>query len=197
MNAKKKWAIAGGTLLALLAGVWVGLFGLFDDPALAELQREFDASIARGDGPPPRDQMRERLDGLSDQQRRRFFMRNRETMMQEMSGRMTEVLNLPPEERRREIAARADRVMEARANGDADNRPPGPPGGGRPGGPGGRDRGDMSQSDRMKSIADRTTPEMRGAFSETKRLIDEELANRGQDPMEPREMREVMRGSRS
>lgn len=196
MNTKKKWAIGLATLLALIAAVWVGLFGLFEDPALAELQREFDASIASREGPPPREQMRERLDQLSDQQRRRFFMRNRETMMRAMSERMTEVLNLPPEERHREIAARADRVVEARANGAVDDRPPGPPGG--PGGPGGRrgDRGDMSQSDRMKRVADRTTPEMRGAFSETKRLIDDELARRGQDPMEPREMRQAMRPPR-
>lgn len=195
MNAKKKWAIGVGAVLALAVAVWVGLFGLFDDPALAELQREFDASIARGEGPPQG--MRERVESLSEQQRRRFFMRNRDTMRQAMTERMTEVLNLPPEERRREIASRADRVLEARANGGVDDRPPGPPGGG-PGGPGGRggDRGDMSQSDRMKRIADRTTPEMRGAFSETKRLIDNELARRGEDPMEPREMRQVMRPPR-
>lgn len=200
-SSKKKWTIAGASiaaLLALAAGAWVYLFGLYDDPALAALQREFDASIARGEGPP--EGMRERMDSLPESQRRRFFMRNRETMMQARSGQMTELLNLPPQELRKEISERADRVLAARSRGDSDEGfrgPPGPPGEGRRGGPGGGNWQEMSQSDRMKRVASFTTPEMRGAFSEMKRLVDDELDRRGEPPMEPREMRNVMRPDRT
>lgn len=201
MKSKRNWAIAGATLVALLAVGWGWLFGWGDSPELASLQRDFDAAIATGGAPPPREEMRPRIDALSESQRRRFFARNRETMMSAVANRMVATLNLPPAERRREIAGYADRLAAARASGETDRAGfPGPPGGGPPGGgPGGGRRGPpegMSQSERMKRVASFTTPEMRGAFSETKRLIDDELASRGQDPITPREMRFVTRPPR-
>ena len=190
MKTNKKLLIGSTALLAMLAVVWIGLFGVVDDPALGALQREFDAAISKGAGAPAPEQMRERLGSLSDQQRRRFFMRNRDTFMQFAAQRMNALLDLPEEERRREVAAKADRVMEVRANQEAGERTSQPPGG-PPNGLSGT--GQLSESDMIKRIIEFTSPEMRGAFSETKRLIDEELASRGEPPMHPREMRDVMR----
>ncbi|MEM9355721.1 MAG: hypothetical protein AAGB04_05875 [Pseudomonadota bacterium] len=186
MKTYKKLVIGIAALLAVATVAWIGLFGLSADPALGELQREFDMAMSQGDGPPPPEQMRAMLGSLSDQQRRRFFMQNRDTVMQSAMQRMNEMLNLPPEERRREIAARADRVMDARTSNGTNERPFN-----SPNGFGGSDQ--MSPSDMIKRIAEFTSPEMRGAFAETKRLIDQELASRGEPPMHPSEMRNAMR----
>ena len=188
-NETKKKATIGtavGLALLLLLAWSLGFLG-GTDPAVAEVQRVFDEAIANG-GPPPREMMQQQMSQLSDAQRRQFFMQNRDTMREMMTRRMTETLQLPPEERQREIAARADRVIEMRQGGDEPERR-GPPGGGPPGG---RGFGEMSQADRMKRILDFTTPEMRGAFTEMKRLIDDELASRGEPPLEGREMRRAM-----
>lgn len=197
-RSKKKLALGGAAaLVLLLAAAWaIGLIGA-TDPAVAEVQRLFDESMKNGE-PPPRDVMRERMDGLTEDQRRQFFQQNRDQMREAMTRRMTETLALPPEELQQEVAERADRILERRAGGEEPERR-GPPGGGPPGGrggPGGPGWGDMSQADRMKRVLGFTTPEMRGAFTEMKRMIDDELEARGEKPATMREMRGAMRGGR-
>lgn len=188
MDTQRKRMLSAIALAMLLVVATVVMFGWSEDPALAELQRTFDEAIENG-SPPPREAMRERMDQLTEEQRRAFFERNRGRMMELATERMSETLRLPPEERKRAIAEQADRLAKLRASGEPSEGPPG----GRPPGGRGRPDADASQSDRMKHVLSRTTPEMRGAFTETKRLLDNELAARGEPPVNPREMRRLMR----
>ncbi|MEO0531392.1 MAG: hypothetical protein AAF266_12580 [Planctomycetota bacterium] len=186
-NTKKRTALSVG-VAALIVLALIAVFVGGEDPAVAELQKTFDAAMANG-APPPREEMRARMDQLTDEQRSAFFEKNRGQMMERAIERMTETLQLPPDERKQAIAEQVDRLLERRASGDTSDGPRGsrPPGRGPGGGAG------ASQSDRMKWVLDRTTPEMRGAFTETKRLIDDELEARGEPSIHPREMRGLMR----
>ncbi len=179
---KKKTAIAA-VMLALVVGAgWaLGFFGQ-PDPEVAELQKLRNEAFER------RDQMndeqrraqfqeiRQRVDGLSESQQRQFREGGRERFQQMMFERMNEFFDMTPEEQAERLDEMIDRMEERRANRDQN-------GGGRPGGGRGGDMTAAQRDQRSKERLDRSTPEMRAKMERFRDMMNQRREERGLEPV--------------
>lgn len=177
-------ATIGAPILAVLA--WFFWPGADAEVAALEKEREhvFSGEATREE----RDAFRQRVDQLTDAQRRQLFDRGRPEMRERMTQWMNELMSLPPEELQREVERRADAVMKVRT----ESRTDGDRGGGPPRGGPGRGGTDAQRDQRRKEMLDRIPPTARAQFSEMRGMVNQELARRGQDPVSGREMRAMM-----
>ncbi len=183
---KKKTSI-GAVMLVLVVGAgWA--FGLFDtaDPQVAELQKLREETFGRMDQMSDEErrsqfqQFRQRVEGLSEDQRREFRESGREGFQQMMLQRMDRFFAMSPEEQTKELDEMIDRMEEWRAN-----REQGGGGGSGWGRGGGRGKMTAAQRDqRGKERLDRTTPEMRAKMDRFRDMINERREERGLEPIE-------------
>lgn len=189
MNKQTKATLSAVALfLLLLAGVWA-LWGDGVDPAVAALDAERQRVFSGEATDAERDAFRQRVDALTEDQRRQLFGRGRPEMQRRMAERMNEIFSMPTEQIRAEAKQRAAHIVANRNRPDEGDRPPGPPGG----------RSDMTEAQRdarAKQRLDFVDPGARGQFSEFRRMINEELESNGHDPMSRRDVRGMMRGGR-
>lgn len=186
MKTRTKTAV-GVVAVLLVAGAAWAMLGR--DTVVDEMHREAQQVFSGDADDEQRRAFRERVGQLSEDQRRQLFERGRPQMQQRIAKRMNDLMNLPPDELRREVADRADAIIAARAeratrgDGDRGGRPPGPPGGGDGG-------------DRRKRMLDFIPATTRAQFTSFRSMVNQELEARGEDPMSGRDMRAMFRGGR-
>lgn len=179
MNRRK--IITGAIVIVMLAaGAWA--FGLFrgTDPAVAELQQigeqMFNRDLPDAQRDQLRDNFRDRIRALSDDQRRAFFDANRGQWMGRIERRMDEFFAMSPADQQKRLDEILNRMNEPRQR---------PPEGARRdrNGSGGRGGwGNMTEAqreERSKRRLDRTSPKIRAQFSEFRRRLDERAKQRG------------------
>jgi hypothetical protein len=176
---KALYGITALVVLIFAAWIWGWLdTGQYsDDPAVAELEKFRDANIDNGEAPGEmREQMRAKMEGLSEQQRMAFFESSMPIFMPMMAKRFEqeydEFAKLSPEEQRKKLDERIDQ-MEKR----------GGPGG--PGGPGaGRPQMDPKKmSEFRKKMLDWTTPDQRAKFESGMQIMNKRRNERGLPPL--------------
>jgi hypothetical protein len=180
MNKKRTALGAVGILLVLLASAW-GL-GWFDgeDPVVAELIKLRDEGMKQP--PPPaeaesrREEFRDRMEGLSEDQRRDFFEQSMPIMMKMFEKRMDEFFVLSPEEQQKKIDEQLDAFRDRQG---AD-----PQGGGPRGGPfGGGQAPNPEQFDQMrKRMLDVMSPSQRAKMGTYMKMFAQRAEERGLDP---------------
>jgi hypothetical protein len=175
-----------GVILVLLITVAAWAFGFFGstDPAVARLQElreqmsDQNLSDAKRDG--MRDQFRDNMRTLSDEQRRAFFDSNRDQWRGRMGQRMTEFFAMSPVDQRRRLDEMIDRMRQPRAP-----RPQNAARNDRNDRGAGQSRGNWanmteSQRDaRSKRRLDRTSATQRAQMTEFRRRLVERAKERG------------------
>jgi hypothetical protein len=166
-------------IFAAWAWGWFDTGQYSEDPKVAELEKFRDANITQGE--PPREvrqEMRDKMEGLSPEQRMAFFESSMPIFVPMMAKRFEEEYDkfaaLSPEEQRKKLDERIDE-MEKR----------GGPGG--PGGPSGnRPPIDSKKMNEIaKKMLDWTTPDQRTKFENGMRMMNERRAERGLQPLPP------------
>jgi hypothetical protein len=180
--------VIGTVVLLVLVGIaW--LFGFIGgtDPAVAELQQMRDQMSASRDLPEAqrdqlRDQFRQRLSGLSDDQRRAVFAGGREQGRQRSEQRMDEFFAMSRPDQQKRLDESINRLLERRnqpnQNSTGANREA------RRGRDGGRGRNmtEAQRDARAKQRLDRSTPKERAQRAEYRRRIQERMQQRGISP---------------
>ncbi|MEM9353910.1 MAG: hypothetical protein AAGA92_12920 [Planctomycetota bacterium] len=166
-----------GVLIALV-GVWGAAMMLQDDPEVAELERLRDERISsmeemsREERRAVRDDMRQRVESLDENQRKTFFERSMPIFQKMMEQRMDAFFEMPAEQQRE----RLDEIIDRRESGGGG----GPRGGPRRGG----DASPAERDQRRKEMLARTTPEMRAKMDRFKDMVNQRREDRGLDPVE-------------
>jgi hypothetical protein len=171
MDKKKTGILA--LVLAVVAG-WA--FGFFDatDPEVAELQQLRDEALNLGDEE-RRTQfqdLRQRVEGLSEDQRQAFRESSRGGFREAMTQRMNEFFEMPPQVQTERLDEMIDNMQQ---------RPPNQNQGGLGRG------GDMTadqRDQRGKQRLDRSTPEMRAKMDRFRDMLNDRRQQRGLDPVE-------------
>lgn len=170
-------------VVIIVFGAWA--WGWWDtgqyssDPQVAELEKLRDANVAKGAEPSreQRQEMRQRMEGMTEQQRMAFFESSMPIFVPIMAKRFEEeydkFMKLSPEEQRKKLDERIDE-MEKR-------------GGGGPGGPrGGRPPIDQKKASEIaKKMLDWTTPEQRAKFENGMQIMNNRREERGLQPLPP------------
>lgn len=177
---RKKITIATAAAAALIIAAWA--LGYFEgtDPQVAGLQQFRDENFQRLDQMSDEErraqfaEFRERVGQLSDDQRREFFEGSREFFQARMLERMDRFFALPPDQQRKELDEQIDRMEQRRRDRDAGGNARGDrgPGGGRGGGGGGG-----------KNRLDRSTPEMRAKGDRYRDMLNDRRKERGLEPI--------------
>ena len=170
---KRKHAVTAVVLLALLSGVGWALFS-DEDHVVVEIKQKRDELFQKIDTMSDEqrraefDALREQTRELSEEQRHEVWKGGRKFMMQ----RVDKLLAMTKDEQNKELDKWIDRMEERRNNrearGDQDRK--GPPGGG------GRGRSG-------KGRLDNSSPEMRGKMDAMKDLINDRRKARGLEPI--------------
>jgi hypothetical protein len=172
----KRKLIFGATALVLVAVVaWaLGLFG-GTDPALAELQQLGDQMFNRDLPDDQRDQLRDdfrnRMQSLSDEQRRAFFDANRGQWMGRIERRMDEFFAMSQADQEKRLDELLDRMNQPRTERRRD--------GNRGGWGNWRNMTDAQRDERAKRMLDRTSPKLRAQFTEFRRKLEDRAEARG------------------
>ncbi len=173
-----KSRIATGVTAITVVGLvawYLGWFGgdrYSSDPAVAELQELRDQQFAKSDQmsenqqQSAREDFRQRMEGLTENQRRAFFESSAPLFMKMFLRQIDRFLALSPEEQRAEMDRR---IAEMQARG-------GPPGAGS-------QQPDPQQMDQMrKRMLDWTTPEDRAKFESFMTKFSDRMKERGINP---------------
>jgi hypothetical protein len=174
----KNWII-GGVLLVLLLLIgawWLGWFHR-DDPFVAEVKALAAQPQNKDNDNAMRDMMRERMQGLSEEQRMAMFEKVAPIFIPLMAARFEQeydkFMALPEAERNKELDKRI-----------AEMKRRGPPEGG--GGGGARPNIDPKKMDEFrKKMLDWVTPEQRGKFQNGMQLFNARLQQQGMQPVSP------------
>jgi len=170
----------GGCAALMLLGVAAWGLGWFTDgkysgdPVVAELQKLRDerfagqAQMSETDQQVVRTDFRERMQGLSDEQRQAFFESSAPFFMKMMEQQIDRFLAMPPEEQRKQMDQRLDE-MQARGGG--------PPGGG----PGG-DRSPAQFDQMRKRMLDASSPQQRAKIERAMEVFQQRAKERGMNP---------------
>jgi len=175
---KRKTFIGGvAVILLLIAAAWA--FGFFHrtDPAIAELQQlgsqAWDRSLPEAQRSESRDQFRQRMDSLTDDQRRAFFDANRDQWSGRMQQRMDEFFKMSKADQQKRLDEILDRMQKGRnsqqqnqANRGGNNR-------------GGRTMTDAQREERSKTRLDRSTPLMRAQTAQFRQMLQGRAQQRG------------------
>ena len=179
---KRKWIIAGCGLMLTAIGAWS--FGLFggSDPAIAKLQeignQMQDKNLSDAQRNQLRDDFRQNMRSMTDDQRRAFFDANRGQWTGRMQQRMDEYFAMSKADQQKRLDDIINRAVAARnspqqGNGQAANR------GNRGGNRGGRNMTDAQREQRSKERLDRTSPKMRAQVAEFRKQLDTRAQQRG------------------
>lgn len=176
-----------GTLVMILAAGVAWAFGLFGgaDPAVAELEqmREqmFSQDVPENERQQLRDTFRQRMEGLTEDQRRVFFETGRQRWEQFAQQRMDQFFRMPPVEQKKHLDDMINRMLERQkeraqnpnSDAQANNR----------GGQGNRPPSTEAQRDqRAKQRLDRSTPTARAQRDEFRKMLNARMKERGIDP---------------
>jgi hypothetical protein len=181
---KRKVSI--GVVAILIIGIGAAwALGYFHrtDPAFAELQQLRDQmrSAPEADRQGFRDQFRQKLDGMSEDQRRGFFQSNQGQFRQEAAKRMNEFFAMSPADQKKRLDEIIDQMQkrqkERQANG---NQAGGPGGGGNRGG--GRNMTDGQREQARKSRLDNTDPAQRAQMDKFRAMMGDRMQQRGIAP---------------
>ena len=101
-------------LLVMVCGAWAMGYFHGTDPAFAELQQLRDQmrSAPEADRQALRDQFRQKMDGLSEDQRRSFFESNRGQFRQEQAKRMAEFFAMSPADQKKRLDEIIDQMQK-------------------------------------------------------------------------------------
>ncbi len=177
MNKK---TIGGGVtaiLLLLLGAWWMGWLTEQEDPMITQIREFAAAPQEQRDDPAAREQFRERMQGMDEEQRAAMFEKMMPIIMPMMMARFTaeydKFMALSPEERNRELDKRIDQMAK---NGG----PRGGPGGGMGGGRGNMDPKKMAEF--QKKMLGWTTPEQRAKMDNGMQMYVNRMKERGMTP---------------
>src|SRR5215204_2649923 len=115
----KRRAIISSVLTILLVGGAAWAFGFFDrtDPAIAELQQlgsqMWDKKLPDAQRNQLRTDFRQRMDSLTDEQRRAFFASSRDEWNGRMQQRMDEYFALPKADQQKRLDDILNRIVQA------------------------------------------------------------------------------------
>jgi hypothetical protein len=199
MDRRRIMIIAFVLFLTAMAAWAFGFIG-GTDPAVAELEQFRDQMLDRNLSEAERQQFRQdfrqRIESLTDDQRRIFFSSGREFRMERAEQRMDEFFAMSPADQQRQldemlnrmIARRNERALDQNSRGQQRD------GARRSGGGERGNRAGMTEAqrdERSKRRLDRTSPKMRAQFAEFRRRLDGRARQRG---IEPGDMRGGRRG---
>jgi hypothetical protein len=184
----KRRAAISGALALVLVGIAAWAFGFFSgtDPAVAELQQlgsqMWDKNMPDAQRNQMRDEFRQRMDSMTEDQRRAFFNSSREQWSQRSQQRMDEYFKLPKAEQTKRLDEILDRMVKGRnsqqQNASATQA-------NQNGGRGNANRGnrgsmtDAQREERSKKRLDRSTPKMRAQFTEFRKQLETRAQQRG------------------
>ena len=180
----KQRLIGGATvvIMALAIAWWLGWFSgksYSDDPQVAELEKLRDEAVATmpaGERPRDNPAFRQRLEGLTPEQRQAFWESSAPIFvpmfMKQFEQRYDDFMALSPEEQRKKLDEEIDK-MEAR----------GGPGAGRGGGGGPPNVDPKKAAEFMKKMNAWTTPQQRAKFENGVRMFNERRKQRGLSPV--------------
>jgi hypothetical protein len=176
-----KKIIGGGVtaiLLLLLGGWWMGWFAEQEDPLIAQMREFAAAPQEQRDDPAAREQFRERMQGMSEEQRGAMFEKMMPIFIPMMMARFTadydKFMAMSPEDRNREMDKRIDEMQKRGGPGG-----PGGPGGGG----GGRPNMDPKRmAEFQKKALAWTTPEQRAKMDNGMQMFTNRMKERGLSP---------------
>lgn len=178
---QRKLIIAVSIVGTLAVAAWAFGFLGGTDPAIAELQQVADQAFGQdlsvAQEAELRQQFRQKMDGLTPEQRESFFDANRDRWMQRMETRMNEFFAMSPAEQQKrldEIIDQMNRPRESRTqNGGGEQRA----GRGDRGGWG--NMTEAQRDERSKRRLDQTSPKMRAQFTELRKKLEVRAKERG------------------
>jgi hypothetical protein len=178
---KRRWIIAGCLLLLTAIGAWsLGLLG-GTDPVVAKLQeignQMQDKSLSDAQRNQLRDDFRQNMRSMTDEQRRAFFDANRDRWTGRMQQQMDEYFAMPKADQQKRLDEILNRMVQTRnsaqQNANGGNRNANSNRGG------GRNMSDAQREQRSKERLDRTSPKMRAQFTEFRKQLDTRAQQRG------------------
>lgn len=194
----KRRAIIGGVVMILLLVGSGWAFGLFSgsDPAIAELQqigsKMWDRSVPEAERNQLRGDFRQRMESLSDDQRRSFFDASRGQWAGREQQRMDDFFKMSKADQQKRLDEILDRIVKGRAsqqqnatgvnlqNGQQNQANGGQSGRrGANSSRGPRDQSAAAREERSKRRLDRTTPAMRAQFTQFRKQLDTRAQQRG------------------
>lgn len=195
----KKKAIIGviAVLFIGIGAAWAMGYFHRTDPAFAELQQLRDQMRTAPDADRQglRDQFRQKMEGLTDDQRREFFQSNRGQFRQDMRRQMNEFFAMSPADQKKRLDEMIDRNIKRQKERAAQGGGQGGPGGGGGGaiggaaGGGGRGGGgnrtaqtDGQREQRQKSRLDNSDPVERGQQDKFRQMMGDRMQQRGIQP---------------
>jgi hypothetical protein len=158
----------------LAVAAWAFGFLGGTDPAIAELQQmaaqAFGQDLSVAQEAELRQQFRQKMDGLTPEQRESFFDANRDRWMQRMETRMNGFFAMSPAEQQKRLDGIIDQMNRPRDS-RAQN------GGGDRGGWG--NMTEAQRDERSKRRLDQTSPKMRAQFTEFRKKLEVRAKERG------------------
>lgn len=190
----KKKVIIGviAVLFIAIGAAWALGYFHRTDPAFAELQQLRDQMRAapEADRQALRDQFRQKIEGLSDDQRREFFQSNRGQFRQDMRRQMNEFFAMSPADQKKRLDEMIDRMQQRQKQRQAQGGGQGGPGGGGGFGGGGGGGGggnrtaqtDGQREQRQKSRLDNSDPVERAQQDKFRQMMGDRMQQRGIQP---------------
>jgi hypothetical protein len=178
---KRKWIIACCILLLTIIGAWS--FGLFrrTDPAVAKLEeignQMQDKNLSDAQRNQLRDDFRQNMRSMTDDQRRAFFDSNRDRWTGRMQQQMDQYFAMSKADQQKRLDEILNRMVQARnstqqsASGGSRNA--------NSNRGGSRNLSDAQREQRSKERLDRTSPKMRAQFAEFRKQLDARAQQRG------------------
>lgn len=176
---KKRKAIVSMALTVLLIGLAAWAFGFFNrtDSAIAELQQIGDQMRDQNLTDAQRNQLRsdfrQRMDSMTEDQRRAFFDANRDQWSGRMQQRMDEFFAVSKADQQKRLDDVLNRIVASRKSSQQGS------GQANRGNRGGRSTTDAQREQRSKQRLDRTTPTMRAQFTEFRKQLNARAQQRG------------------
>ena len=176
-----RWLGGLAAVAVLGTGVWWWLNR--PDPEIAQLKSEVQQKMKNPEqvSDAEKEGFRQRMQGLSPEQREAFGKAMAPMFMAMMERRLDQFLAMSPEQQRRELDEKIDQMEAMRKKFAASGRPMGP-GGGQGGPPpfAGGGKGDPG-----KAMLDKTTPELRAKFEAALGKFNDRRGERGLPPVGP------------
>jgi hypothetical protein len=181
MNKRKM--IISMVLTILLVGLAAWAFGFFNrtDSAIAELQQIGNQMSDRNLNDAQRNQLRsdfrQRMDSMTQEQRRAFFDANRDQWAGRAQQRMDEFFAMSKAEQQKRLDEILNRVLQAKNSQQPNSNGQGNRGANNS--RGGRNMTDAQREQRSKQRLDRTTPKMRAQATEFRKQLEARAQQRG------------------
>jgi hypothetical protein len=181
MNKRK--AVISTVLTIMLVGLAAWAFGCFTrtDPAIAKLQeignQMQDKNLSDAERNQLRDDFRQNMRSMTDDQRRAFFDSNRDQWTGRIQQRMDEYFAMSKADQQKRLDEILNRMVQGRNSAQQNTN-----GGNRSANNnrgGGRNMSDAQREQRSKERLDRTSPKMRAQFAEFRKQLDNRAQQRG------------------